>query len=102
MMSQISSWWYQLPKEPPKTTLQRTFTPVDLEIKKRHLKSPVILHCLARNKPNHLSSCKTSDDLLQQIKSIHLKKIVLPPRVNIYPPRSPVLQELLRKKKMVY
>jgi len=101
MFSQLSSWWYQLPKEPSKTTLQRPFTNLDLDQKKLQLKSPVFLNSLARSKPMHLR-CTVSNDLLHQIKSIHLRKIEIPPRINTFPPRSIVLQELLRRNKVVY
>ena len=101
MFSRLSSWWYQTPTEPPKTTLQRPFTFLDLDKQKLQLKSPVFLNSLARSKPTHLR-CTVSNDLLHQLNSIHLRKIMIPPRINTFPPRSPVLQELLRTKKVFY
>ena len=101
MFSQLSSWWYQSPKEPPKTSLQRPFTHLDLDKKKLQLKSPVFLNSLGRSKPTHLP-CTVSNDLLDQIKSIHLRKINIPPRINTFPPRSLVLQELLSRNKVFY
>ena len=82
-------------------TKMRSLTVDDIQKTKLNLKKqPSLYPYPARNIPNNISLFQLQDITklqLQEILSVKLRKIQIPVRQSIFPPKSAVLQELLCK-----
>ena len=78
------SWWYAPPTAPVVACAQP-------------LKTPVVAY--ARSKP--VNQDVNAVNIVHEIGRVKLRKIFVPPRQNVFPPRNPVMRELLAKTKYV-